>query len=344
MIYTCLPSGNMHGWGIAGTHIRREIDKLCEHKDVSDTKVATVLDAPLLTAISGSDGTPMNPNLSTTGKYVGYGFCEDSAEAAKYLDNWNKYDVVVAGSSWMASEMSRIGVRNTAVALQGVDYEAFKPAPERTVGFPFKGSPFVVFVGGKAELRKGTDIAIAVMAEFMRKNEDARMIAAIANFWPSTLHTLEKSTYIRYERVSDDWAEQMTSVFLANDIPISRVLMPNVVDNSLMNELYYSSHVGLFCNRVEAGTNLVLCESLACGLPALATQTTGHADIVKPCKQAGFEFEDGDPVGGIVASLEDIQRRYAYYQGQGRKGAMLIRDLIGWPKCARQLLDILEVE
>lgn len=342
MIYTCLPSGNSHGWGIAGGHIRRELDKICEHRDVSGISVATVLDAPLLMAVAGADGAPMNPNLQTTRNYAGYGFCESPDIAASFLDNWNAYDVVVCGSSWMRDRMAEIGVRNVAVALQGVDYEIFKPAPERTVGFPFKGSPFVVFVGGKAELRKGTDIAIAVMAEFMRKNQDARMIAAIANFWPSCLHTLEKSSYIRYERVSDDWAEQMTSVFLANDIPISRVLMPNVIDNSLMNELFYSSHVGIFCNRVEAGTNLVLCECIASGLPVLATQTTGHADIVKPCKQAGFEFDDGDPVGGIVASLEDIQKRYAYYQEQGRKGAALIRQLISWPKCARQLLDILE--
>lgn len=338
MIYTCLPSGNMHGWGIAGTHIRAELSKICETRDVSDTKAATVFDGALLTAISGVEGLPMNDNISTTGKYVGCGFCEDPNGAAKYLDNWNKYDVVVCGSSWMKKEMDRIGVKNTAVALQGVDYDIFKPSEVKP-----KKSPFVVLVVGKAELRKGTDIAIAALAQFMAKHEDSRAIFAIGNFWPSVMHGLERSDYIRYERVSDDWAEQMTSVFLANGVPIDRILVPELMNHDLMVDLYHSAHIGLFCSRTEAGNNMCLTEAVASGLPVIATRCTGHSDIVEPCRQSWFDISDSpaETVDVIVSHMEYCKKHQSETWDMGLEGAALIRNLIGWDRCATALLEAL---
>ncbi len=47
-----------------------------------------------------------------------------------------------------------------------------------------------------------------------------------------------------------------------------------------MARTYHNSDVGLFPNRCEGGTNLVLMEYMACGKPVVAVSTTGHADIV----------------------------------------------------------------
>src|SRR5262249_4679545 len=38
--------------------------------------------------------------------------------------------------------------------------------------------------------------------------------------------------------------------------------------------------VGLFPNRCEGGTNLVMMEYMACGKPVIASNSTGHRDIL----------------------------------------------------------------
>ena len=48
----------------------------------------------------------------------------------------------------------------------------------------------------------------------------------------------------------------------------------------LQRELYRNTDVGVFPNRCEGGTNLVLMEYMACGKPVIASCTSGHRDIV----------------------------------------------------------------
>ena len=52
--------------------------------------------------------------------------------------------------------------------------------------------------------------------------------------------------------------------------------------NFAMARLYRNTDVGLFPNRCEGGTNLVLMEYMACGKPVVAVDSTGRADIVNP--------------------------------------------------------------
>ncbi|NLE77556.1 MAG: glycosyltransferase family 4 protein, partial [Chloroflexi bacterium] len=45
-------------------------------------------------------------------------------------------------------------------------------------------------------------------------------------------------------------------------------------------QVYKNSDLGLFPNRCEGGTNLVLMEYLACGKPAVVSYSSGHRDVV----------------------------------------------------------------
>ena len=47
-----------------------------------------------------------------------------------------------------------------------------------------------------------------------------------------------------------------------------------------MPQVYRDSDVGLFPNRCEGGTNLVLMEYMACGRPVVASYFTGHKDVL----------------------------------------------------------------
>jgi len=300
-------------------------------------------------AISGVDGLPMNPNVLSNTRMIGYGFCESPEVAAKFIDNWNKYDVVVCGSSWMRDSMARIGVRNVAVALQGVDYDIFKPSdysPPR--------NPFVVFSGGKAEYRKGTDIVIAAMAKVMKDDPEVFLYAAWGNPWPQTMRTLEKSEYIKYVHISDDWEIQMRATLIANGVPIERVLLLPIIPNEKMVEHYHQSHLGVFPNRVEAGNNMVMCEAIASGLLVLANVSTGQWDIVGQCDSFLLEPTDTKADVKLASAIQDIKENYnkSYFAFRIARRLrltrqachLLIRDLISWPQCAKDLLDILEGE
>jgi glycosyltransferase involved in cell wall biosynthesis len=45
-------------------------------------------------------------------------------------------------------------------------------------------------------------------------------------------------------------------------------------------DVYKDSDIGLFPNRCEGGTNLVLMEYMACAKPAIASFVSGHRDVL----------------------------------------------------------------
>jgi hypothetical protein len=53
----------------------------------------------------------------------------------------------------------------------------------------FKGK-FVVFSGGKLEMRKGQDIVIAAFEKFAAKHKDAILVTAWHNQWPKLTKTI----------------------------------------------------------------------------------------------------------------------------------------------------------
>jgi glycosyltransferase involved in cell wall biosynthesis len=69
-------------------------------------------------------------------------------------------------------------------------------------------------------------------------------------------------------------------VLVDNEVPLDRVLTLGPRPNLTMARVYANTDVGLFPNRCEGGTNLVLMEYMACGKPAIASYTTGHKDIL----------------------------------------------------------------
>jgi glycosyltransferase involved in cell wall biosynthesis len=60
-----------------------------------------------------------------------------------------------------------------------------------------------------------------------------------------------------------------------------RVIDVGALPNGLMAPIYRECDVALFCNRAEGGTNLVAMECLACGLPTILSDNTGHRDLLR---------------------------------------------------------------
>jgi glycosyltransferase involved in cell wall biosynthesis len=342
MIRACLPVGDTWGWGVCGRNLLQELTKLTDIGQITDPGL------PLLMAVQGANFQPLK-YVPSGPRNVGFAFIEQPSEAVKYIETYKTYYTdLICGSQWMAEMMREIGVERTRVVLQGLDSEIFKPSPEpRDLN-----SPFTVFVGSKAELRKGTDIAIAALAIFLSKHADAQAILAVGNQWPITMHTLANSKWINYQPISDDWRIQIRAVLTGNNISLSQVELPELSTNLMMPDLYRRCDVGLFLSRAEAGTNMVLNEAVACGVMPIASFATGHTDVLRGLAGAQSlcngktDGPDGwwepNDLDDILKYLEMAYQDRQLTRNNGLAAAKSIKNVVrDWPTMAKRILEVL---
>ena len=199
--------------------------------------------------------------------------------------------------------IERNGVSNVATVLQGVDPEIFYPhEPSRR----FLHDQFVVFSGGKFEFRKGQDIAIRAFKALQDRHRDVVLITAWFNPWSFSFKSMQESKHIRFNAaMNPDPVRTAAEVLAANGIDLRRVVPLGLRDQVRMADVYRNTDVGLFPNRAEGGTNLVLMEYMACGRPAIATATTGHADIITAdnALTIGTQGETKSSSDGVATAL-----------------------------------------
>ena len=71
----------------------------------------------------------------------------------------------------------------------------------------------------------------------------------------------------------------MNKLLVSNGIDLSSVITLPPKANIAMARIYKNTDCGLFPNRCEGGSNLVLMEYMACGKPAIVSYTSGHRDV-----------------------------------------------------------------
>lgn len=329
-----MPSGRAHGWGIAGEYLTREIAKLPCVEEVT------------LHCITGHDFRPMIPS-DWDRLNMGYCFFENDIEALRHTRRAAKeWDYIIAGSSWCEYQLRIGGVRQTATILQGIDPANFYPAPPRE-----DDGRFIVFSGGKFELRKGQDLVIAAMRVIMQRHRDAYLVCSWVNQWPFSLNTMAQSSQITFNASNDDCLTVLQRTLSDNGIPQDRVYLAPLVDNTLIRQIYQQTDIGLFPNRCEGGNNMVMCEYMACGRTVVASDTTGHADVITA--HNAFPLTTYSPI--VVndakgqpnaiwhqASVEELieQLEYAYISRDicQKKGAIAAEEMrqLSWEKAARQ--------
>ena len=314
--------GDGYGWGIANTNLVRELNKLCEC--IVDTSECVSFDAPVFVPVADSHLNPIRRVKAP--RVIGYCFTEwpITPEAQR---NSELYDVLFSGSNWNVQRLAEKGIKSE-VLHQGVDFERFTPQPASDR----KG--FVVFSGGKFEFRKGQDYVIAAMRVFMKEHVDAVLLCSWHNPWPESSQSMNKSWFIA------DLAKPF------DGLPMERVLnLPSMTNEQLPN-VYKLAHVGLFPNRCEAGTNLVMSEFMACARPVIATNATGHADVLSGPGPMILETGSTDPAGWFNTNIGDIlywlewcyANRGDVLHERGLQCRQLIEPFI-WEKCARTIYE-----
>jgi glycosyltransferase involved in cell wall biosynthesis len=236
--------------------------------------------------------------------------------------------------------------------MQGVDGSVFHPAPA-TEG----DGRFLIFSGGKLELRKGQDLVLRAFRILAEKYPDMALVTAWHNPWPQSLRTMAASPHVRFEMRGATWADQVAHLCAANGIDPQRVVsMPSLAPEQ-MARVYRMTDVGVFPNRCEGGTNLVLMEYLACGRPAIVSHTSGHRDVahegnallLRQLRDLNLKNPDGSlaarwqepSVDEIVAAVEHADHHRAALRALGEVAAAAMRQST-WERAARTIMARLD--
>lgn len=301
--------GSSYGWGICAKNIALEMSKLSHTELISkpfgrhdvqndieyyvlkgmsrfkDDVPDFTTDNPVIQMARIDTFEPIRPGIKGSCN-IGYTFFEDTHINRIGRNNAKKhYDVLAAGSSWCEEVLNQHGIHNTATVLQGVDYNIFNSHNNQKRHLKDK---FVIFSGGKFELRKGQDVVIKafkVMQE--RHGGDVILVNAWYNPWPYSMASMALSQHVRIPQFDpnhkmnpQDYIGFINNMLVFNGIDVSGVITLPYMLNPMMASIYKNTDVGVFPNRCEGGTNLVLMEYLACGKPAIASYSSGHKDVL----------------------------------------------------------------
>jgi glycosyltransferase involved in cell wall biosynthesis len=301
--YVIMPWGKTFGWGVCGRYLTKELSRManirlltkqwhrelaendlefrCFSELLADEQDLKRLEAnndrfPVLQGISDHRLEPFHRPVKAPWK-VGYTFFEALLSEADVKHAASYFDVIAAGSSWCADRLREKGFPNVATVIQGIDALRFNPGYATKELFEDR---FVVFSGGKFEFRKGQDIVIKAFKLFQDKHRDVLLVNSWFNHWAFNMKTMSSSQHIQYQYQAGDYLSHMNQTLQAHGIDARNVLTLPVYVNEAMPQIYQNTDIGLFPNRCEGGTNLVMMEYMACGKPVIASDSSGHKDIV----------------------------------------------------------------
>jgi len=275
-LYLGLVEGKNYGWGVCSHYLIRELSRLTNcHvlKEPNGNEPSECLDGKLFQALTGVDFFPMFKRARGR-QNIGYTFFENELTHHS-LQNAECFDLILGGSSWCRDRMLECGIRHCDVLIQGIDPGLFYPTDEQK-----DPDRFVIFSGGKFELRKGQDLVLKAFKALQSKYSDMWLVNCWYNIWPESMRLMTNSPHIRFEPRSGSWQELMQHTYALNGLDASRIITCDLIPPELQRKLYHNTDIGVFPNRCEGGTNLVLMEYMACGKPVIASFTSGHTDVV----------------------------------------------------------------
>lgn len=352
ILYLGLVEGKNYGWGVCSRYLIQELSKLTRCRVVNAGDLSAPdgnLDGKLFQALTGVDFFPMFAGVRGRQNY-GYTFFENELTRLS-LENAKRYDLILGGSSWCRDRMLERGIPHCGVLIQGIDPELFFPVdgdkdPER----------FVIFSGGKFELRKGQDLVLRAFKILQDKYPDMWLVNCWYNIWPESMQLMTRSPHIRFEMRSGSWQELMAATYAMNGLDAGRIVTCDLMPAALQRELYRNTDIGVFPNRCEGGTNLVLMEYMACGKPAIVSHVSGHADLVtdenalllKENSEFRIVGSDGQPfarwrepsIDELVAKIEYAYSHRDQMKAIAREAGESMRRFT-WRHTAETLLRIL---
>ena len=291
------------GWGLYGLHLAIQLKKIGRRVFSGSQPDLTNVPRPLhallpqatdslppenermvvVSALGNSFDAPLTLNIPHPVYHVGLTVFEDTALTPQHVENLKQYDRLIAPSQWCADILAGYGLDAT-VCHQGFDVSIFHPAPRVRAPIHTNGwdGRVLVFSGGKLEYRKGQDIAIAAFRLFREtpEGQNAVLVTAWHNPWPATMEGIWNAGHFKGVPKVTHGQLELGPWLAQNGVPPEAHL-----DLGQMTQLEAAAairecDVAIFPNRCEGATNMVLSECLGLGVPCIAGQWTGHADLL----------------------------------------------------------------
>jgi len=237
--------------------------------------------------------------------------------------------------------------------IQGVDPALFHPAQRQGV----LSGRFMVFSGGKLELRKGQDLVMAGFARFAKRHPEALLVTAWHSPWPKLAATLDHSGRAAKLTFNDKGKPDLAQWARDNGLTDNQFLDLGSVPNALMPPILREMDVALFPNRSEGGTNLVAMEAMACGVPTIISANTGHTDLIDgnncyALEQQATVAGEGGAVGSVAGwgdssvdeideKLEQAYRDRTDARRRGERGAAKLAGF-SWSRTADQMKRVVK--
>ena len=284
--------------------------------------------------------------------HVGVAFLEEATLSPIARERAAAFPLIIAGSTWNERLLRAAGITGVTTVLQGVDVSLFHPAPRAHL---LGRDRFVIFSGGKLELRKGQDLVLAAFRAFHKRHPEAVLVTAWFSPWSSLMHGAAAHPDIKPPRPTADGHPDILDWAVANGIPREAVVVIGPTPNIAMPHVIREADVALFPNRAEGGTNLVAMECMACGIPTILSANTGHLDLLRhdgvaipltrqaPVTRGGIDTTDwGDSdVEEVVEALESVWRDREAARRIGQRGADLMAEM-DWRRQTDRLLRAIE--
>jgi glycosyltransferase involved in cell wall biosynthesis len=352
-VYLGLIRGDGYGWGVCSRYLIQELSSeldvhVLNSEDGSDSNEQ--LDGTLFQGLTNHEFLPLFEKARGKRNYA-YTFFENELTTSS-VENAKKYDLVLGGSTWCRDRMLEKGINNCDILLQGVDTGLFYPVRRQP-----PEDKFVIFSGGKFELRKGQDLLLRALKILQEKYADIWLVNCWYNLWPASTQLMEYSNHIRFKYMEgESWQQVMQRTYAENGLDPARIITFDLLAQQKQRDLYAQTHIGVFPNRCEGGTNLVLMEYMACAKPVIASHTSGHKDILTPDNAIRLtDMQNFNVVGSggkVVGrwqepSLDELvaQIEYAYHhRDEIRKvGSRAGEDLkqFTWKHTARRLIELM---
>ncbi len=263
------------GWGVVNKYLKQEVSSKIEVRSLEENQYPALDElkhAKIFQLIKDLD---FNPLFEIKGKEnFGYTVFENELNV-KSVKNAKNYDKIITASTWDYNKLLATGINNADLLIQGIDPKMFYPDDKKRVD-----NLFVIFSGGKFEIRKGQDLILKAISVLQKKYSDIILVNAWYNAWVESLRLMRFSKYIKYEEKGNTWDDFMNNIYYCNDIDPKKIFTLPLVPNKDLRKVYLKSDIGLFPNRCEGGTNLVMMEYMACGKPVIASFNSGHKDVL----------------------------------------------------------------
>lgn len=306
MLSLGLIPGEYIGWGVCSKYLIQEVLRLTHATVINPQDAAKYQDRCIEGKVFHAIGDHHLTRVMDIfgAENIGYTFFENVLPENS-VENARFFDTIFAGSSWCRDRLIDRGITWSDVLIQGVDPAVFYPITEEKPGAK---DQFVVFSGGKFELRKGQDIVIRAIKVLQDRHRDVLLVNGWHNAWAFSMNTMVSSPLIRYSPQKQWSVAYLENLLKDHGIDLSRTVQLPRVPQDQMRKIYSATDIGLFPNRCEGGTNLIMMEYMACGKPVTASLTSGHRDILTERNSLPvthlrpFEFRDGS---GALSALWD---------------------------------------